>query len=591
MDEDQGPSQIVPQHEPKKTLSSRLNGVKKTFFTKQGLVGDYDYAFLLRPNLPFMKRSRQASPFFGLNDKMPVVLALVLGLQHALAMLAGIITPPILMSGSTGVNFPVDMQQYLVSTALIVSGILSMIQITRFHIYKTPYYIGTGLISVVGISFSIIPVAQGAFAQMYANGFCPTDADGTKLPCPDAYGALLGTAAACALIEVLIAFIPPSIMLRIFPPIVTGPTVMLIGISLIETGFKNWAGGSGPCADATHAAFFDVCPNVGAPHALPWGSPEYLGLGFSVFLTVILCERFGAPIMKSTSVIIGLLVGCIIAAATGYFDRSGIDAAPVASFVWVHTFKLIVYGPLVLPVLAVFIICACESIGDITATCDVSRLEVEGRMYESRIQGGVLADGLNGILAALMTITPMSTFAQNNGVIALTRCANRTAGYCCCFFLIIMGVFAKFAAALVAIPSPVLGGMTTFLFCSVAVSGIAIISRGVPFTRRNRFILTAGLSIGYGATLVPTYFANVFSYSGDNKSLQGFLDAIVLIMETGFAVTAFVCIILNLALEEEIEETDEKLVATDEPIASKGIVTNRQSLDSSRNASGHEKHG
>lgn len=89
------------------------------------------------------------------------------------------------------------------------------------------YYIGTGLISVVGISFSIIPVAQGAFAQMYANGFCPTDADGTKLPCPDAYGALLGTAAACALIEVLIAFIPPSIMLRIFPPIVTGPTVMV----------------------------------------------------------------------------------------------------------------------------------------------------------------------------------------------------------------------------------------------------------------------------------------------------------------------------------------------------------------------------
>ncbi|OTB17522.1 hypothetical protein K445DRAFT_20867 [Daldinia sp. EC12] len=589
MDEDQGPSQIVPQHEAKKTLGNRLNSVKKTFLTKQGLVGDYDYGFLLRPNLPFMKRSRQASPFFGLNDKMPVVLALLLGLQHALAMLAGIITPPILMSGSTGVNFPVEMQQYLVSTALIVSGILSMIQITRFHIYKTPYYIGTGLISVVGISFSIIPVAQGAFAQMYANGFCPTDADGTKLPCPDAYGALLGTAAVCALIEVLIAFIPPSIMLRIFPPIVTGPTVMLIGISLIETGFKNWAGGGGPCADATHAAYFDVCPNVGAPHALPWGSPEYLGLGFSVFLTVILCERFGAPIMKSTSVIIGLLVGCIIAAATGYFDRSGIDAAPVASFVWVHTFKLTVYGPLVLPVLAVFIICACESIGDITATCDVSRLEVEGRTYESRIQGGVLADGLNGILAALMTITPMSTFAQNNGVIALTRCANRTAGYCCCFFLIIMGIFAKFAAALVAIPSPVLGGMTTFLFCAVAVSGIAIISRGVPFTRRNRFILTAGLSIGYGATLVPTYFENVFSYSGDNRSLQGFLDAIVLVMETGFAVTAFVCIILNLVLEEEIEETDEKLVATDEPVMSKGMVANRQSIDSSRNTSGREK--
>lgn len=119
-----------------------------------------------------------------------------------------------------------------------------------------------------------------------------------------------------------------------------------------------------------------------------------------------------------------------------------------------------------------------------------------------------------------------------------------------------MGVFAKFAAALTSIPSPVIGGMTTFLFTSVSVSGIAIITRGVPFTRRNRFILTAGLCIGYGATLVPTYFSTVFTYSGNNKSLQGFLDAIELIMETGFAVTALVTMILNLTLAEEMEDTD-----------------------------------
>ncbi len=84
------------------------------------------------------------------------------------------------------------------------------------------YYIGTGLISVVGISFAIIPVATGAFKQMYANGFCPSAADGTPLPCPEGYGAIIGTAAVCALLEILISFIPPSIMLRIFPPIVTG---------------------------------------------------------------------------------------------------------------------------------------------------------------------------------------------------------------------------------------------------------------------------------------------------------------------------------------------------------------------------------
>lgn len=75
-------------------------------------------------------------------------------------------------------------------------------------------------------------------------------------------------------------------------------------------------------------------------------------------------------------------------------------------------FPLSVYAPIVLPLLAVYIVLAMEAIGDITATCDVSRLQVDGKLFDSRIQGGVLADGLNGIMAGLCTITPMSTFAQ-----------------------------------------------------------------------------------------------------------------------------------------------------------------------------------
>ena len=507
-----------------------------------------------------MRRSRKAAPFFGLNEKMPVLLALLLGFQHALAMLAGVISPPILIAGQGGANLPVDDAQYLVSTSLIVCGILSSIQITRLHIYKTPYYIGTGLISVVGTSFAIIPVATGAFAQMYTTGFCPTAADGTKLPCPQGYGAILGTACCCALLEILLSFTSPKYLRKLFPPLVTGPTVMLIGISLVASGFRNWAGGAGLCMSRPTTGPFTVCPQVGAPHALPWGSAEFIGLGFSVFVTIILCERFGSPIMKSCAVVLGLLVGCIIAAGTGYFDRSKIDAAPAVSFIWVKTFPLSVYGPIVLPLLAVYIVLMMEAIGDITATCDVSRLEVEGMTFDSRIQGGVLADGFNGLLAGLCTITPMSTFAQNNGVIALTRCANRKAGYAACFFLIIMGIFSKFAAALVSIPSPVLGGMTTFLFSAVAVSGIRIIST-VPFTRRNRFILTASLSIGIGATLVPNWFAFVFTYQGDNNAKQGFFNAIVLVMETGFAVTGFLALFLNLVLVEEIEDGAAELTA------------------------------
>ncbi|KAK4984040.1 hypothetical protein LTR50_006840 [Elasticomyces elasticus] len=527
----------------------------KALSTKEGLVGDYDYAFLFKPNLPFMKRERRAAPFFGLNDRMPVFLALLLGFQHALSMLAGVISPPIILSGQGGANLPQDLQQYLVSTSLIVCGLLSSVQITRFHIYRTPYYIGTGLISVVGTSFATIPVAAGALSQMYTTGFCPSDSSGNRLACPDGYGAIIGTACICALLEIGMSFMSPKILRKLFPPLVTGPTVTLIGVHLIASGFQGWAGGSGSCSSRPESGIFRLCPTIHAPHALPWGSAEFIGLGFSVFVTIILCERFGSPIMKSTAVVLGLLVGCIIAGATGYFDRSGIDAAPAASFIWVHTFKLSVYGPIVLPLLAVYIVLAMEAIGDITATCDVSRLQVDGALFDSRIQGGVLADGLNGVIAGLCTITPMSTFAQNNGVIALTRCANRKAGYACCMWLVIMGVFSKFAAALVAIPSAVLGGMTTFLFSAVATSGIRIIST-VPFTRRNRFILTASLSLGFGATLVPTWFSYVFTYTGNNHALVGFYNAIELVMETGFALTAFLALFLNLILPEEFEDEE-----------------------------------
>lgn len=97
--------------------------------------------------------------------------------------------------------------------------------------------------------------------------------------------------------------------------------------------------------------------------------------------------------------------------------------------------------------------------------------------------------------------------------------------------------------------------MTTFLFAAVFVSGVSIISK-VPFTRRNRFILTAACSVGLGATLVPTWFAYVFTYEGSNTSLEGFFNAIELVMETGFAITAFLALILNLILPEEIEDEE-----------------------------------
>jgi len=135
MDEDSSPSAITPVvHSPRRPsalarrFTARLRSLRRAFTTRDGLVGDYDYAFLFRPNLPFMnKGGPTSSPFF----------AMLLGLQHALAMLAGVITPPIILSGSGGANLSGADQQYLVSTALIVSGILSAVQINRVRIPKT----------------------------------------------------------------------------------------------------------------------------------------------------------------------------------------------------------------------------------------------------------------------------------------------------------------------------------------------------------------------------------------------------------------------------------------------------------------------
>lgn len=236
--------------------------------------------------------------------------------------------------------------------------------------------------------------------------------------------------------------------------------------------------------------------------------------------------------MKNISVIIGLIVGCIVAGATGYFSGDTIGSAPAITFLWVHRFKLSVYPPAILPMLAVYVSLAMEAIGDITASAEVSRQPVTGDIFDSRIQGGVLGDGVSGFVSALFTVTPLSTFAQNNGVIAITRCANRSAGRWCCAFLILFGVLGKISGVLLAIPAPVLGGVTTFLFASVATSGIRVLAH-IRFTRRDRFVLAAALAFGFGNLLKPDIFTHLFErVDNPNKGLRGLFDSITILLST-----------------------------------------------------------
>jgi len=252
---------------------------------------------------------------------------------------------------------------------------------------------------------------------------------------------------------------------------------------------------------------------------------------------------------------LGLIVGCIVGGAAGYIDGSSIKTAPAITFLWVHTFKIAVHPPAILPMLAVYISVAMEAIGDITASAEVSRVAVDGPDFDSRIQGGVLADGVGGFMSALFTVTPLSIFAQNNGVIAITRCANRGAGRWCCAFLILFGVLGKISGVFLAIPDPVLGGVTTFLFASVAASGLRVLSY-IRWARRDRFILAGALSFGLGDLLVPGIFEHLFDAVREGKSggLLGLFDSITIVLSTPFLSAGIVAVFLNLTLPTEVEE-------------------------------------
>jgi uracil-xanthine permease len=402
---------------------NKLAALKSYLCSKRGWFGDYDYLYLITPNIPPFngKYKGHATPFYGLNDEVPILLTMLLGLQHALTMIGSVVSPPLAIAGGA---FYLNSAQtsYLVSAAFITSGIATAVQVTRLRIGKTPFYIGTGLLSVVGPTFDIIAIAISYSSVQYKNGTCPTAEDGTQLPCPEAWGAVLGTILCTVWIQVLMAMVPPRLLNRVFPKIVTGSLLLLVGVYLVGNGMQNWAGSSN-CNGGE--GYYALCPSIDAPRALPFADPKLIGLGFSVFVSVIVIEQFGSPIMKSAAVVLGLAIGCAISGATGYWSRDNINSAPTFTFLWTHTFPLSVDGTLVLPLLILFICQGVSCMPDILATAEISGVDVEGTEFNSRIQGGILCDGLGSLFSALGTGLPMVSQAGNNGVIVLTGCAVR----------------------------------------------------------------------------------------------------------------------------------------------------------------------
>ncbi|KAK5115414.1 hypothetical protein LTR85_009874 [Meristemomyces frigidus] len=536
------PTDTKQEHSSKSSWSSAWAELKYTLTTHDGLIGDYDYLYLFTPNIwPLNRRYRDhIPPFFYPNDKIPLLLILLLGLQHALTMISGIVSPILAVSGGA-FHFDATISEYLISVGFITSGIATLLQISRTKITKTPFYLGTGLLSVVGPTFDIIPITAKYTAPLYAKGLCPTSAAGTKLPCPEAYGKLLATLLCTVWVQFLVSFVPAKTLNRIFPKVVTGCLLLLCGIYLVGTGAESWGGGSS-CNGGT--GLYALCPNTKAPKPLPWGDPKLIGIGFSVFATIILVDIVGSPLMRSASIIFGLAVGSAITGATGYWSATQIHEAPVATFLWTHTFKLEVDGGLILPLMIMFVCEAMTCMPSILSTSEMSGMEVEGTKLNTRVQGGILCDALGSLISTLGTGLPMVSHTGNNGVIVLTSCASRRAGYCASVILVLMGIFGKFGAVFASMPTSVLGGMQTFLYATIAVAGLRVLAL-IPWTRRNRFILTAAMGIGLMDIITPTWFSSILTYSGKNVHLSGFEQGINLLVETPYVIGAVVAVFLN----------------------------------------------
>jgi NCS2 family nucleobase:cation symporter-2 len=548
-------------------------GVCKLTPDKAGLIGEYDYKYLCTPSMPWTEGGVNPPVFMKKDAKIGLVLSMVMGLQHALAMVAGIATPPRLIANDA--CFPwqqdqklCDLKTYLINAAWFTSGLLTIIQVFRAKLGGTGYYLGTGLISVMGTSFTFLPIAR----EMIVGEIMASKADcydTSEDPGLAAYGKFLGTCMVAAFFEIILGLLPPKVIKKLFPDVVCGTTVMLIGGGLIGAGIK-YLGGGVFCGenDMTKAPRFggpQLCDENGAV-VLAFGAMPYVMLGLVPIFASIFIQMFGSPFLKSTFIFWALIIGSIVSMIYQYTAQAGdwvtcatrgddiaagnipciggatfavegekysfwdtdlIESSSWFTFIGMHEHPI--FGNLgfapeyFLPILIGFFVSSAETIGDIGMSCIASRLPTEGADYNSRIQGGLLADGVNSLIAGILGAPPNTTFSQNNGVIALTRCASRAAGFGCAFWLMCFGVIGKLGALFASIPICVVGGMVLQCFTMVFVAGMQMATS--KKTRRNSFILMISLGLGLGVAMMPNLFeggGGKSFYAGNLKFNHGF---------------------------------------------------------------------
>lgn len=382
---------------------------------------------------------------YGIEDKPELGEAIPLGIQHLLAMFLSTVALPLVIAGAIGLG-QAD-TRFIVQMALLVAGIATIVQ---------AYPIGP-----VGAR---LPIVMGTSAIFVA----PLIDIGSQFGLAAIFGAVI----LMSPVEIVIGYFFDDVR-GLFPPLVTGIVVMLVGLTLIPIAMQYSAGG---------------------PGAETYGNLEHLGLAALVFLVAVGFNQFLGGFMRAASVLVAVVVGYLAAIPLGLLDLSG-----VADAGWIAVPVPLQYGlefepSALLLVGFAYVITAMETIGDISGTT-----ESVGRDPENdEMSGGLVADGVMSAFAGVLGAFPNTSFSQNVGLIGFTGVASRFVVAITGVFLVALGLIPKVAAVVAAMPAAVLGGAAIVLFGMIISIGLRIISRGAELNRRNLTIIATSIVLGVG---------------------------------------------------------------------------------------------